>query len=234
MSAELIEALNQAAEQYGVRLTVGDRVAVARALAAMPVGILAARDVNEAFVKQGLRRPPPGYGTAVVLTLKSLGRAPSLLDELLGYRQYAIDALSAEFGGKTHAREDSLRTNLRTYLTSHARVQVEARTATGRTDLFIPELDALIEVKVWTNRSTYDEGVEQLGRYIHALRPATAFMVVFGDRDPLPAIASSHREPIAETLLLEGLNVPVIVVPFEVDAPSKALRKGRARSRSGR
>jgi hypothetical protein len=95
------------------------------------------------------------------------------------------------------------------------------------------ELDALIEVKVWTDRSTYDAGVEELARYIHTSRPAMAFMVVFGDRDPLPAVASSHREPIAEVLDLEGLRVPVIVVPFEVDAPSKALRRGKARSRSG-
>jgi hypothetical protein len=59
-------------------------------------------------------------------------------------------------------------------------------------------------------------------------------MVVFGDREPLPSIASSHSDPIAEVLTLEGLKVPVIVIPFEVDAPSKALRAAKSRSSRGR
>lgn len=227
----LIEALNDAAEQYGVHLSAGDRVAVARALGALPVGTLNVRAVNEAVTKQGVRRTPAGFGTAVISRLRALGTTPTLQDVLLSYRQYAIDALSAEFGGRTRGREESLRNNLRTFITSHA--HVEARTGRGKTDIYIPELDTLIEVKVWTDRSTYDEGVEELGRYIHTSRPTTAFMVVFGDRVPLPAIVGSHRDPLAETLRLEGLDVPVVVIPFEVDAPSKALRKGRARSRNG-
>lgn len=229
---ELMDALWEAAEQYGVEITVGDQVSVARSLAAMPVATLDAKDVTEAFVKHGLPRPPAGYGMAVVSRTKSLGAEPTLQDVLLAYRQFAIDALSAEFGGKTKGREESLRNNLRTYLTTHA--NVEARTGRGKTDIYIPELDGLIEVKVWTNPSTYGEGVEELARYIHTSKPALAFMVVFGDRFPLPAIASSPTEAMADPLELGGLHVPVIVVPFEVDPPSKALRKSKARSRSGR
>jgi|GEM_PF-5247190 hypothetical protein len=227
-----MEALNDAGEEYGVHIAVGDRVALARALAVVPVGTLTATQVAAALATRRLRPPPAGYAAAVVAKAKSFGTADTLQDVLLAYRQHAIDALSAEFGGKTRGREESLRNNLRTYLTSHA--HVEARTGRGQTDIYIQELDALIEVKVWTDRSTYDGGVEELARYIHTSRPAVAFMVVFGDRVPLPAIAASHREPIAEILGLEGLQVPVIVVPFEVDAPSKALRRGRSRSRSGR
>ena len=67
-----------------------------------------------------------------------------------------------------------------------------------------------------------------------AVEEEAAFMVVFGDRNPLPAIAKSHREPFGDPLELEDLKVPVIVVPFEGVAPSKALREKKARTRSGR
>jgi len=231
-SPELMDALWDAAERYGVTLTVGDQVAVARVLATMPIGSLDAKAVTDAFVKRGLQRPPAGFGAAVVARVNSLGLPPNLLDVLLAYRQFAIDALSAEFGGRTKGREESLRNNLRTYLTTHA--HVEARTGRGRTDIYIPELNALIEVKVWTDRSTFSAGVEELARYIHTSKSSMAFMVVFGDRDPLPAIATSVTEPMADRLELGTLHVPVIVVPFEVDAPSKALQKSKTRSRSGR
>jgi hypothetical protein len=231
--AEFVEALNDAAAEYGVNLSVSDRVAIARRLAALPVGTVRATLVTEAFLKQGLRRPPAGYSTTVVSRIEAMGGTRSLEDVLLSFRRWAIDALSSEFGaGRSKAREESLRNHLRGYLTTHA--EVEGRTGRGKTDIYIPELDTVIEVKVWTNRSTYDEGVEELGRYIHTKQPRAAFMVVFGDRDPLPGIVVSHRRPFAESLNLEGLTVPVIVVPFEGVAPSKALRASNRRSRCGR
>jgi len=230
---EFIEALNETAEEYAVQLTVSDRISIARSLAALPVGTLAGDKVSAAFVGAGLRPPPAGYGSAVVKRISRLGGSRSLQDVLLEFRRWAIDALSAEFGaGKSKAREESLRNQLRGYLTTHA--EVETRTGRGKTDIYIPELDTVIEVKVWTNQSTYDEGVEELGRYIHTKGPKAAFMVVFGDRDPLPAIIPTHREPLADPLSLEGLTVPVVVVPFEGVAPSKALRQLKKRNRSGR
>lgn len=231
--AEWVEALNEVCTAYGVDVSVGDRVAIARALTSLPVGSLTAARVAEAFEVQGLHSPPQGLGAAVVSRVGRLGGMRSLQDILLDFRKWAIDALSAEFGaGRSKAREESLRNHLRGYLTTHA--EVEARTGRGKTDLYLPDLDTVIEVKVWTNQSTYDEGVEELGRYIHTKNPAAAFMVVFGDRDPLPAIAVSHREPFAEPLTLEELSVPVIIVPFEGVAPSKALRAKKARTRIGR
>lgn len=231
MPPEVLEALYASEEAYGLRVPVSDRVALARALFRVPVGTLTAQQVTAAFAKRGLRRPPAGYAAAVVGRVMALGASRTLQDELLAYRKHAIDVLSAEFGGKTQGQEDSLRNNLRTYLTP--RTHAEAHTGRGKTDIYIPELDALIEVKVWTDRSTFDEGVEELRRYVHTSRPTSAFMVVFCDRYPMPSIASSHEEPIAEILNLEGLHVPVIMIPFEVDAPSKALRMAKARSLSG-
>jgi hypothetical protein len=229
---ELLEALNEACTAYGVTMSVADRVAVARRLASLPVGTMTAGQVADAFQQQGLRRPPAGFGTVLISRIARLGAAPSLEDVLLDFRKWAIDALSAEFGaGKSKAREESLRNQLRGYLTTHA--EVETRTGRGKTDIYIPEFDTVIEVKVWTDQSTYDQGVEELGRYIHTKQPKAALMVVFGDRDPLPAIAASHRDPFAEPLELEGLKVPVIVVPFEGVAPSKALRDKKARTRNG-
>jgi hypothetical protein len=231
-TAAIVEALNEAANDYGVALNVGDRVTIARRLGRIPVGALTVATVEDACAKQGIKRLPRGFGSTVVARVQALGGSRTLEDVLAEYRQYAIDALSAEFGaGKSRAREDSLRNNLRTYLTTHA--EVEARTGRGKTDLYLVELDTVVEVKVWTSQSTYDEGVEELGRYIHTKRPRAAVMVVFGDRDPLPAVAKSHSAPFGTPLRLEGLTVPVLVVPFEGVAPSKALREKKARTRSG-
>jgi hypothetical protein len=149
---------------------------------------------------------------------------------LLDYRRFAIDALSAEFGGNTHGNEERLRNNLLTYLPKHG--YVEARTGRGRTDIIVPAPeDALIEVKVWESRSYYEEGLEEVRRYINTRRPKQAYIVVFGDRDPRPPVIGDHTQAIAEEPELEGLVVPVIVVPFEVDAPSKARRMQRRRAR---
>ncbi len=230
--AALIEALNEAAVAYGLTIGVADRAAIAHDLSRLPVGTLTATKVAEECAKRGVR-PPRGFGSAVVVRVRALGAALTLEDILVDYRLFAIDALSAEFGGgKSKASEESLRNNLRTYLTTHA--EVEARSGRGKTDLYLPELDTVIEVKVWSNQSTFDAGVEELGRYIHTKRPKAAVMVVFGDRDPLPAVAKSHTDPFGTPLRLEGLTVPVLVVPFEGVAPSKALQEKKARIRSGR
>jgi hypothetical protein len=231
-TAALVEALNEAAYAYGVAINVGDRAAIARRLSRMPVGGLTVATVEDACAKQGVRRLPRGFGSTVVDRVQALGGLRTLEDVLVEYRQFAIDALSAEFGaGKTKGHEESLRNNLRTYLTTHA--EVEARTGRGKTDIHIVELNTVVEVKVWTNQSTFDEGVEELGRYIHTRRPKAAAMVVFGDRDPLPAVAKSHSAPFGTPLRLEGLAVPVLVVPFEGVAPSKALREMKKRTRNG-
>ena len=55
-------------------------------------------------------------------------------------------------------------------------------------------------------------------------------MVVFADRVPLPPIVSDHRQATAETRELEGLVVPVFVVQFEVDQPSRAASNARRRN----
>lgn len=232
-SAGLLEAINEASVAYGVSIGAADRAAIAGKLSRLPIEVLTAAKIAEACAAQGVRRVPAGFASAIVTRALALGGARTFMGVLVEYRRFAIDALSAEFGaGKSKAKEESLRNNLRTYLTTHA--EVEARTGRGKTDIYIPELDTLIEVKVWTNQSTFDAGVEELGRYIHTRRPRVAVMVVFGDRDPLPAIAASHADPFGAPLRLEGLTVPVIVVPFEGVAPSKALQEKKARTRSGR
>ncbi len=67
---------------------------------------------------------------------------------------------------------------------------------------------------MWTSRSVYEDGLVELGRYVHPARPKQAAFVVFGERDPLPAIVSDHTQQIAEVPVLAGLRVPVVVVPF--------------------
>jgi hypothetical protein len=152
---------------------------------------------------------------------------------LLDFRRDAIRSLSREFGAKTQGREGALRNHLLMFLPP--RGYAEAHTGRGQTDILIPSpAEALIETKVWTNEREYQDGVDELGRYIHTEQPRQAYMVVFGDRDPLPSIITDVRQPRAADEHIEGLTVPVVVVPFEVDAPSKAAAQQRRRERGKR
>ena len=102
-------------------------------------------------------------------------------------------------------------------------------------DIRIPApADAVIETKVWTTELTYRDGVEELGRYVHTEQPKQAYMVVFGDREPLPSIIDDPAQDRAPDERLNGLTVPVIVVPFEVEAPSKVAAHQRRRERGKR
>lgn len=216
-----------------MRLEVSQQVAIARAVSRRPVEDVSPEDVRAAFAELNLRRPPVAYAKAVLASVKGISPKRPILDVLLDYRQFAIRALSGQFGGKTKGREEELRNNLLTFLPK--RGYTEARTGRGRTDILLPAPDeAIIETKVWTTLRTYRDGVEELGRYIHTEQPKQSFMVVFGDRDPLPSIIADHRQENAAAEQLEGLTVPVVVVPFEVDAPSKAAAQQRRRARGKR
>jgi hypothetical protein len=229
--AELGDALFESFRDYGLDISAGQQDAIARAIDMSPVGTITASTVDLAVERVTGQRPPRGMGVAVLRRWREYGaRMPSLLDMLLDYRQWAIDALSAEHGGKPKA-EETLRNNLRAYLPKRA--HVEARTGRGKTDIYIPELDAVIEVKVWTDRMTFNEGIEELARYIRTSKPRMAFMVIFGDRHPLPKIVDGPDQEVAEPLTLGGLTVPVVVVTFEVDFPSKALEAEKRRVKNG-
>jgi hypothetical protein len=232
-SAELSEALWEAGRDYGVRLEVSQQVAIARRIAAKPRDATAPNDVRAAFVAEGLDPPPAAYAKAVLASVRGVAPSKSLLDVLLDYRHFAIRALSGQFGGKTQGDEESLRNNLLTWI--QPRGYTEARTGRGRMDIRIPAPDdAVIETKVWTTELKYRDGVEELRRYIHTEEPRQAYMVVFGDRAPLPPIIEEPTQPRAADEVVEGLTVPVIVVPFEVDAPSKAASEHRRRERGKR
>jgi hypothetical protein len=229
---EVMEALWEAGEHVGRRLSVPDQVAVARALEQERTMTLTPEVINAVFDRLGLKPPSAGYGKAVVSRLKRLPPRPTLREVLLDYREFAIREISGQFGGKTGGREEELRLNLLTFLP--ARGYTEARTGKGKTDIVLPSLNAVIEVKVWVSVGKYEDGLEELRRYIHTERPSLAFMVVFADREPLPPIVSDHRQAVAEERQLEDLVVPVIVIPFEVDQPSKAGAAARRRRSGGR
>jgi hypothetical protein len=232
-SGELQEALWEAAKDYGVQLEVSQQVAIARAVSRRSADTVTPQDVREAFASNNLPRPPVAYAKAVLASVRGVPDRKTLLDVLLEYRRFAIRSLSRQFGGKTQGREDELRNNLLTFLPT--RGYTEAHTGKGRTDILLPEPDdAIIETKVWTNGRTYRDGLEELGRYIHTEQPKQAYMVVFGDRVPLPSIVTDASQPQAADEHVEGLTVPVVVVPFEVDAPSKAAAQQRRRERGKR
>ncbi len=228
-----VEALWDAEKAFGPRLSASDQVAIARSLAMKPIHQVSTVDVQEAFEALGLKRPLKSYAETVLSRANALSIRSSLLTTLLEYRRFAIRSLSRQFGGKIQGEEDKLRDSLLTFLPQ--RGYAEAHSGRGRTDILLPApADCVIEVKVWTSRSVYEDGLEELGRYIHTERPKQAYMVVFCNREPLPPIAASHEEEIAEQRSLERLVVPIILVPFEVDAPSKAARNSRRRRRNGR
>lgn len=229
-SPELSEALWEASREFGVRLETSEQVAIARAVASKPREAATSDDVRAAFVANGLPRPSAAYAKTVLAAVRGVAPSKTLLDILFDYRRFAIRSLSRQFGGKTQGDEDSLRNNLLTWI--KPRGYTEAHTGRGRTDILIPAPDdAIIETKVWTTERKYRDGVEELGRYIHTEEPKQAYIVVFGDREPLPSIISDHRQERAADERLEGLTVPVVVVPFEVDAPSKAAENRRRRER---
>ena len=234
---ELLDALWDTAEEYGVRLQRATQIEIGRRLAGLTRTGITARAVDEACVAAGLRKPPAGFGRAVRARWLSSSTEPSFLDVLLEFRQFAIGSLSREFGGRTRGREEELRNYLHTYLPRHG--FKEAQCGKGNSDIVIPDLhggvrpSAIIEVKVWTDQSTYEEGLEELGRYIHTERPSEAFMVVFGDRVPLPPIITDQTQAVVGPKLLSGQWVPVVVVPFEVDYPSKARAADKRRAKSG-
>lgn len=199
-SAELSEGLWEAGRDYGVQLEVSQQVAIARAIATKPREAAMPEDVRAAFAANGLPRPSAAYAKTVLAAVRGVAPSKTLLDVLLAYRRFAIRSLSGEFGGRTQGREESLRNNLLTWI--QPRGYTEARTGRGRTDILIPAPDdAIIETKVWTTERTYRDGVEELGRYTHTEQPKQPYMVVFGDREPLPSIISDHRPP---TNILKG------------------------------
>jgi hypothetical protein len=230
---ELQEALWETGKDFGVQLEVSEQVAIARAVARQPADVATPEDLQAAFTAIQLPKPSVAYAKAVLASVRGVAPKKTLLDTLLGYRKFAIRALSRQFGGKTQGREDALRNNLWTYL--QPRGYAEAHTGKGRTDILIPAPDdAIIEVKIWTNERTYKDGLVELARYIYTEQPKQAYMIVFGDRHPLPSIVADPHQARAADEQLEGLTVPVIVVPFEIDAPSKAAAHRRRRERGKR
>jgi hypothetical protein len=226
---DLVVAIGEVANDYGLRLSVGDHAAIARRLAEKDRATMTARDVTAAFAGQGLRAPA-GYGKDLLARWSSLVPPKTLLDILLEYRLDAIDGMSAEFGGKTK-REETLRNGLRLYL--KGRHHVEARTAKGFTDILIPSRRAIIEAKVWTAPQKYEDGLVELAEYIRTERPPRreAYFVLFCDDDPLPAVVPDRDTAVIDTRELSGLRVPVIAVPFQVTAPSKKAYEGRKSAR---
>lgn len=228
-SEAISEALWEQKHHHGLELSVPDQVAVAHALASLPVGSLTRAAVIAAFRSHGLTPPPRGQVDALLARINGLAPRLGLIDVLLDYRTFAIRELSGQFGGRTTGREEELRNNLLTFLPE--RGYTEARTGRGRTDILMPTPTRIIEVKVWTTPLTYEDGLVELGRYIHTEMAEAAFMVVFADRVPLPSIADDHRTAIVEQRTLEGVAVPVVLVPFEVDQASKAASNDRRRAR---
>jgi hypothetical protein len=228
-AADVSEALRELDREIGLGLSVPNQVSIARELGERS-GALTAAAVVEAFQRRGLRSPSRATAGSFVTRVAGIAPRPTLRDVLLDYRRFAIRDLSPQFGAKTKGREDELRYNLLSFLPE--RGYTEARTGKGRTDILLVKPTRIIEVKVWESRLRYEDGLVELERYIETEHAHEAYLVVFGDRVPLPSIVPDSATAIAEERSLGGLVVPVFVVPFEVDPPSKAAAKDRRRARA--
>jgi hypothetical protein len=226
-----MEALFETCEEYGFDLTAGQQVAIVRAIAAGPA---TGKAIEAAFAAAGLRRLPNGFGADVVKRWGRYGAPKSLLDVVLDYRHFAIGNLSRQFGGDTRGHETELRNSLHTYLPQHG--FKEAQSGRGNTDIIIPDPgggphpEAIIETKVWKGMSDYEDGMTELETYIHNDRPRHALYVVFGEVHSLPAVIVDKTQAIADRRVLAGIEVPVVVVPFEQVAPSKVRQTRRKAS----
>lgn len=228
---DLVVAIGEVADAYGLRLSIGEHAAIARRLAEKDRTTLSRQGVTAAFAGVGVKLPV-GFAGDLIAHWSVLVPPKALLDILLEYRLDAIDALSAEFGGKKKP-EETLRNNLRMYL--KGRHHVESRTGKGFTDILIPSRRAIIEAKVWTARQKYEDGLVELAEYIRTERPPTreAVFVLFCDDDPMPEVVAGVDHAVIETRELTGLTVPVVAIPFQVVAPSKKAYTAR-RSARGR
>jgi hypothetical protein len=231
-AGEVSEAMWELEKRYRLGLSVPDQRSIASAIGSASPGSLTIRAVLAAFSSRGVKPPSRAYAKALIARVDVIAPRPALLDVLVEYRRFAIRELSGQFGGKTTGREEELRNSLLTFLPE--RGYTEARSGRGRTDILLPKPKRIIEVKVWTTELVYEDGLVELGRYIHTESAEAAYVVVFGDREPLPAIVTDHKTSVAQQRTIEGLVVPVVVVPFEVDQASKAASKARRRARAGR
>jgi hypothetical protein len=211
---------------------VPDQRSIATVVGSAPAGSVTVAAVLSAFTSRGVKSPSRAYAKALIARVDMIAPRPDLIDVLVEYRRFAIRELSGQFGGKTTGCEEELRNNLLTFLPE--RGYTEARSGRGRTDILLPKPKRIIEVKVWTTALAYEDGLVELGRYIHTENAEAAYMVVFGDREPLPGIVADHKTAVAQERAIEGLVVPVVVVPFEVDQASKAAGNARRRSRAVR
>lgn len=225
---ELMDALWDTAEEYGLDLNLPDQLRVARRLAGKTAFSATSRDVRAALVAEGVTTPT-GYAKGVLEKWHRGVTDVTLLDLILDFRLDAIDALSAQYAGKPKP-EEGLRNYLRLYLIGQH--QVESRTAKGHTDILVLSRRAIIEVKVWISRQKYEDGLVELAEYIRTARPPTkeAAFVLFCDDEPLPNVVPGVDQPVIEARTLSGLVVPVVAVPFQAVAPSKKAYEARRRS----
>src|SRR5690349_18519321 len=113
-----MEALWEAGEHSGRRLTVAEQISVARELSAHRLRDVTADDISGIFGRLRLNAPSALYTRSVVQRLRRVRPARTLRDILVDYRQFAIRELSGLFGGKTQGREEELRNYLLTFLPS--------------------------------------------------------------------------------------------------------------------
>lgn len=228
--AEAQEALWHASVQSGIRLEAADQVVVAHELAKTSPDMVNHEVVERAFSTARVAVPSRSFVKAVVGRARLARSKPTVREVILDFRRDAIRNLSRRYGGKSKD-EASLRDHLLMYLPK--RGYAEAHTGKGQTDILLPPPeDTIIETKVWTTLQRFEDGMEELGEYIRSEGSAHAYMVVFCDREPLPPIITDHRVEVVEERDLEGARVPVIVVPFDVDPPSKLAQSNRRRLRN--
>jgi hypothetical protein len=224
--ADIQESLWACSQEHGFQLSAADQVSITRVIARNRTGAVTEDTISEAFKEAHVALPRMSAVKQLAKRINSMSNRENLLSVLLRYRKFAIRNLSRAFGGKITGQESKLRLNLVTYLPEQG--YMEAHTGHGQTDiLFAPPTNAIIEVKVWTTETNYEDGLSELERYIQTEAPSEAHFVLFADRENLPSIVSDRDQEIIEVRTLGGLKVSVILVPLESLPPSAVGRAAR-------
>ena len=90
------------------------------------------------------------------------------------------------------------------------------QTGRGRIDLLIVHngQKSIIETKIWEGERRYQNGKQQLARYVNLEGTPIGYYVVFDHRQ--------HPEPRSETERIAGVDIQSYVIPVVQEPPSES------------
>lgn len=161
---------------------------------------------------------PDGTDISDYLTSTGSIQMTRLLDNFrafiarVGYRILQIPDTPKEFVG-----QDLLYAYLDQFVSLiGGAMYLEVQTGRGRIDLLIVHngQKSIIETKIWEGERRYQNGKQQLARYVNLEGTSIGYYVVFDHRQ--------HPEPRSETERIAGVDIQSYVIPVVQEPPSES------------